>query len=758
MRESLFMCAKAVWQQGKERELNYGCAFVARFKKIQEAVLYITASSFYKAYLNGEFLGFGPARATHGYFRVDELPLTKQKEENILFVEVVGYNTRGYYTLDQSAFLQAEIRQGEVPIMWTGKDFIVRNYAERRQKVKRFSFQRTFTEYYDFNVDPKETYLNSVENESHFIYEEPIEVFGGKLLPRGVNYPLYTEYPSCCIERGTFTSVSKKIEENTWLQKRELKIFSDDELSCDPSRDVARYVYKKESLVGEKLSAGEYMLFDLNSALTGFIKIELQANLSSDVLLIFDELNLNTDHNLPAEIRYDRNGCINIIGYNFSKPNWFSHASFEPYTARYIKVLVRSGEISHVKISVIAYENPNTENFYFNCSDERLCTIVEAARNTFKQNAVDILMDCPSRERAGWLCDSYFSGKAEQLFTGKNLVEKNFLDNYALMPKMEGLPEDMIPMCYPSEIISEPYIPNWAMWYIIELRDFGLRTGDQSIIEKSRGKVEGILRFLQKYENESGLLENLDGWVFLEWSRANDKNFIEGVNYPTNMLYALSLEMAGTMYDNCDWIMRAEQIRKEIRIQSYNGKFFEDNRVRQNGVLQLLGHTSETCQYYAFFSKVATPELYPELYHTMLERFGAARDEEKIYPAVYKSNAFIGNYLRLIILAENGMKGKISTECLQYFYHMAVKTGTLWENDKPTASLDHCFASYAANLIVDYMIGFKALHGNEILFSKAACSMDCEIHIPVGEELLIYKRINGVEKMVIPNGYRIKNI
>ena len=29
-------------------------------------------------------------------------------------------------------------------------------------------------------------------------------------------------------------------------------------------------------------------------------------------------------------------------------------------------------------------------------------------------------MDCPSRERAGWLCDSYFTAKTEYVLTGTN--------------------------------------------------------------------------------------------------------------------------------------------------------------------------------------------------------------------------------------------------------------------------------------------------------------------------------------------------
>ena len=71
-------------------------------------------------------------------------------------------------------------------------------------------------------------------------------------------------------------------------------------------------------------------------------------------------------------------------------------------------------------------------------------------------------MDCPSRERAGWLCDSYFTSQVERHFTGKSLVEHNFLENFIMAENFTDMPESMFAMCYPSDFTSHQYIPNWA--------------------------------------------------------------------------------------------------------------------------------------------------------------------------------------------------------------------------------------------------------------------------------------------------------
>ena len=78
--------ARPVWPGGRAREMNRFVAFRARCPGPRPR-LRVTASSNYRAYLNGKFIGWGPARAAHGYFRVDEWPLVESGE---LAIEVAG--------------------------------------------------------------------------------------------------------------------------------------------------------------------------------------------------------------------------------------------------------------------------------------------------------------------------------------------------------------------------------------------------------------------------------------------------------------------------------------------------------------------------------------------------------------------------------------------------------------------------------------------------------------------------------------------
>ena len=203
-------------------------------------------------------------------------------------------------------------------------------------------------------------------------------------------------------------------------------------------------------------------------------------------------------------------------------------------------------------------------------ADEKFMRIWNAAENTFRQTAVDLFTDCPGRERAGWLCDALFTGRAERLFRGNNKIERAYLENYILSVTPE-LPGGMIPMCFPSEHKNGRYIPNWAMWFVLELGDYLLRTGDRELIDRAREKALGVVRFFDKYKNELGLLENLESWVFIEWSVANDADYVSGVNFPSNMLYARMLEVAAELYSLPELKDEALRVKETVKRLSYNG-------------------------------------------------------------------------------------------------------------------------------------------------------------------------------------------
>lgn len=247
-------------------------------------------------------------------------------------------------------------------------------------------------------------------------------------------------------------------------------------------------------------------------------------------------------------------------------------------------------------------------------------------------------------------------------------------------------------MCYPSDHRNGNFIPNWAMWMVLELEEYSKRVGNRDLIDRFRVKIEKLLKYFERFENSDGLLERLEKWVFIEWSKANE--LVQDVNYPSNMMYYKMLKICDKLYDMPECSIKAEKIKEQILKQSYNGKFFVDNAKRVDGELISSGECTEVCQYYAFFCGIVDCESHKWLFDTLVNDFGPERKENNKWPDVHFANVLPGSYLRLEILMEHGFKDKVVNDIVGYFLHMAERTGTLWEHAAETNSCNHGFASH----------------------------------------------------------------
>jgi len=698
-----FQAARPVWPTGRETERNLLVGFraVVTAPAAEPAVLRLTGATLYRVFLNGAFVGHGPARAGHGFYRVDEWSLALRVGTNVVAIEVAGYNANSFYLLDQPSFLQAEVVAGDRVLAATGgTGFDAAILPERVQKVSRYSFQRPFSEVWRLTPG----YDAWRQEPSVAFAKTECSVVGAKaLLPRRVPYPTFTPRPPVAqVAAGTVQPgvPPKKLWKDRSLVNIGPKLagYPEKELETIPILEMQAVttVSSGPATAQISLKSNSFHTVDFGVNLTGFLGATLHVRAKTRLFLTFDEILTKND------VDYKRLGCVNIVLYEL-EPGTYHVESFEPYTLRYLKLIVLEGDCAVSDLYLREYVNPHAARAQFATSDERFNRIFAAARQTFQQNAVDVFMDCPSRERAGWLCDSFFTSRVALDLCGETTVEKNFYENFLLPAKFPYLPEGMLPMCYPSDHNDGVYIPNWAMWFVVELEEYLDRSGDRGLVTALRPRVLKLLEFFKPYENSDGLLEKLPSWVFVEWSKAN--SFVQDVNYPSNMLYARVLEAAARLYDLPDLATKAERLRATIRQQSFDGEFFVDNAVRRDGKLAVTRNRTEVCQYFAFFFGLATPETQPKLWQALTTDFGPQRKQTGKFPEIHPANAFIGNQLRFELLSRDGRAQQILDEALGYWLYMADRTGTLWEHDAPQASCNHGFASHAAHVFLRDVLG-----------------------------------------------------
>jgi alpha-L-rhamnosidase len=767
-----FVSGKPIWPKGRETEKNLFVGFYASFKAPQQerVLLRSTGATVYRVFLNGHFLAHGPARGPHGYFRVDEWELTDKLRPgaNVVAFEVAGYNVNSYALLDQPSFLQAEVVAGGKVLASTGgsgASFTATVLKERVQKVQRYSFQRPFSEVYQLSPGYDRWRSEPVPTAG----ETKVSTLPSRtLLPRRVDNPDYfVRQPSWLVSKGQVRTGLKV--DKLWKDRSLTGIgpkfggYPERDLEAIPSLELQTIANATNQPVNQPWAPGEsqvlrsndWEIVDFGCNLTGFIGAKIACHSKTRLLLTFDEILSNGD------VDFKRLGCVNVVSYEL-QPGGYEVESFEPCTLRYLKLIVLAGDCEVQNLHLREYTGAGVWQARFAASDERLNRLFAAGRETFRQNALDIFMDCPSRERAGWLCDSFFTARVAKDLCGDTRIEKNVFENYLLPAKFAHLPDGMLPMCYPSDHNDGVFIPNWALWFVVELEEYLARSGDRETVDALRPRVQRLFDYFKKFRNEDGLLEKLESWVFVEWSAAN--SFVQDVNFPSNMLYAKALDAAGKMYGLPELTEDAERIRETIRRQSLEGGFFADNAKRVNGKLQTTTNRTEVCQYFAFFFDVATPETHSELWHRLVKDFGPQRKETKAFPEIHPANAFIGNVLRLDLLSRYGLCQQLLDESLAYQLYMVDRTGTLWENDGAYASCNHGFASHGGvHVLYRDVLGLQEVDvvSKRVQLRFTDSRLDwCEGRLPTvdGPVELRWRKEDGkrVYQVTAPAGYTIK--
>ena len=693
-----FKKAIPVWAEGRENEVNRTLAFRTVMDYRKNADIRIAASTIYRLKVNGEFVGHGPCVAAHDFYRIDCYDIAPYLHEG---KNVVSIEVTGYNT--ESFYLLSQPSFLQAEIVSGG-----RAIAWTGRDFKAYDLQQRKQDV------PKYSYQRT--QMEYWILAE--------------GYDAWQTDPD-------FTSDREVV------------------LAPQPAKTtiVRRVPYPDYTVHEASVLDAEKLLYTFGREYSGFLGCEIEVLEKTTLTIDYEEL--LTDGELKHRMPFR-----GYVAYEL-EPGHYCLESIEPYTMQFAQVAF-TGDATIERLYLRDYCNSGVQAAQFSCDNEALNKIFDAARETIRQCALDIFMDCPSRERAGWLGDSFFSSRVECDLSGATNVEKNFLENYLLPEHFKTIPEGMVPMCYPSDNFEGgTYIPNYAMWFVLELEEYLARSGDREMIDAFRDKVYNLIGFFDGYLNSDGLLERLGSWVFLEWSAAN--RFVWDVNYPSNMQYAGMLDAVARMYNDPSLHERAEAMRETIRTQSFDGRFFCDNAMRQeDGSLVRTDNHTETCQYYAFFFRTATPETYPELWQRMATEFGPVREKEDKYPDVPKANALFGNYLRMELLSENGLGAQSLQEFGDFYLPMAEATGTLWENMTFSDSCNHGFAAHVAHVLYRDAAGLYDVDrvGKTVTLRLRDTGLgQCHAVLPVpgGEIKLDWKCTDGKfdKTITLPKGWKL---
>lgn len=720
--------AKLIFLKGLSREKSCQAGFRKDFLINDlpgDIVLKITGRTFYRVFLNGEFLFHGPARSAHKHARIDKIDITGKVVvgNNSLAVEVAGYNDPNIYTTGEYSYIMAEIEAEGRVIVATDESWEGFHLKHRRSNVEKFSHARCINEIYDLDwsyfewrsqkTDQQMKHMVEIINDSLILLERAVKNPDFSILKNAALLSVSNSINSPDIEVPLF----EHMETPEYLNRLDEQKIERPAVECCRDVDIQyKGIVKfnnrtgiKKDIVVESENDTTSLEFDFDTMSSAFIGLEFSCMDDTIVDLVHgDRLNRDGTFNPRA--------CASNCAIRLHvKAGRIRFESFEPYSIRYLKVIIRNSKsfIIH-DVFLRRYQYPDLHGGSFLCSDGELNRVYTAARDTLCISTLDVFMDCPGRERAGFLCDSLWSARAARMMLGDTSVNKAMLENFLIEPVNEEL-KDYFPTCYPSKNASDVCIPNWALFLVLQVREYYIFTGDRDFIELHKKRIEKIINSFETYENKDGLLENLPGWLFIDWSAANLPEYVNPVSVPTNALYARALECAGELLNNHEWRDKAANIRRLLKKYAVNKEkfisgskgFFSDNLFYDaNGNIIPGKSSSEASQYYCAWLDIMDRNEYPYMAESLIKEFGLLPERYPADLSLARANLFIALFIRYECLAKWGEYRRLVNEIRGLFSYMLDNgPGTFWESLSDFTSTCHGFTSHAGVWLMRDILG-----------------------------------------------------
>ena len=705
--------AKKIFLEGLRTEKNCQAGFRKdlRLDTVPDtAVLRVTACTFYRAYLNGQFLFHGPARAAHGFARIDTVDLSGrlQRGRNCLAIEVAGYCEPTLHVTGEPSFLLAELEADGEVLVATDRSWFGIRLHHKRAHAPAFSHARSIMEIYDLDAGYFDwrTRLLGEPGESPWFPVEEVDD-DRRLLERAVELADVSLVGGARLLTLAHTAGGARGRSGPQLSE-------DPAAECAQEREIPFHGTARPSGGGnggfvelhvETSAESTALTYDFRELASAFVGVEVSLPAGGVVDLVHGD-------RIGDDGTIDPHGCASrCVVRLYCARGRTRLESFEPYCVRYLRVIVRARAFTLHDVFLRRYQYPDLEGGTFLCSDGELNRIYEAARLTLRANTLDVFLDTPGRERGGWLCDSFWTARAARQMLGDTRVERAMLENF-LAPTVAAHFDGYSPAVYPAGRGS--HHPNWTMFLVLHLHEFYRRTGDRGFIDRHETRVAEVAAQLARHEDAEGVLNRLPGRIFVDGSTAPlPEYFSQPISMPTNALYARMLECIDELYGRPALRAKARRIRTRLR-QAYVGirterpaQFLSDSlQPAAGGTLSRGKLTSEAAQYYAAWLGIAAPAEHPALFKALFEQHGPCPERLVDDPKVLRSDHFAAMPVRFEVLAAHGEHERLLRE-VRYLYSRMIDEGpgTLWEGMADTGSVCQGFAAHAGVWLVRDFLG-----------------------------------------------------
>jgi alpha-L-rhamnosidase len=532
-----------------------------------EARLAIFADSRYRAFLNGEYVGQGPARAPARWYYYDVFDVASKLHpgKNVIAVEVrwFGEDKAWYEPPPVPPRFMAMTHGALICQLEIGQD------AEQ-QVIKTDESWRAMEDHaWELNT-PELNDLGNIEvyhsdrvangwtqpefDDSSWLPVEVMRSVWGRmsppeepyahLAPRPMAYPLEKEVvPEKVVSAGTFP---ERRPQPFFLQSGSPLSRLGREIAAERHAIQPSILSNASALTDASASAyaeiqpappGQtpYVILDMGREVDGYLQFSVESTHPARIDIGWSEMMVNGD------ITADEPGG-NYVAQYFVVPGIQHWTMWGWHGLRFVELSFPNLS-APLKFRVgLRFSTANLSHAgSFESSSPLLTRLWQMGAYTFQLCTLDGTMDCPTREQHQWLGDGEVELRVNGVADGNLDLTRKFLLDAARDAWRDGA----IPMVSDMGGNTSILIDDYIFSYINALREYYLETGDKDFILRLYPSIVRAMMWFQNFRQPDGLLGAMPYWVFLDWSNPDKK----GESAILNALYAHTLENAAYLAD-----------------------------------------------------------------------------------------------------------------------------------------------------------------------------------------------------------------
>ncbi len=440
----------------------------------KNARVFVTADDYYKLYLNGEFVGQGPAAGTpeHTYYNEIDVSRFIKPGHNVIAVHTYyqGLVNRVWVSGDNRHGLLLDLVVDGKTIVASDESFLTARHSAYSE-MGTVGYETQFMERYD--AAAKEVGFE----QSHF---DDSAWTHAVVHPRGGDYKTFAQpTPMLCFD---------KIRP----------------ISCQVmSNGVVR--------------------IDFGEIYVGSLVFEATGSRGAEIKMLCGQ-ELNEDGSVRHKMRCncDYQESFILSGKGVDILNQYDYKCFrylELVVPKDVKIDLESIMLvaRHMPFSLVA--KPNFED------DPKIMAIWKLAVDTFKWGVQEQIQDCMDREKGYYLGDGCYTMYAYCLLTGDWSHARRFFDDFLRTKDIDRGLVTCGNCSFMQEIAEYPLMLIWFANIYLE------ETGDTKFIADRFDAFADILdSYRERYAMNDGLLCNLDKWCVVEWP----KNYQDGYDANVN--------------------------------------------------------------------------------------------------------------------------------------------------------------------------------------------------------------------------------